>query len=271
MHKQESKNLSGLAGIFSKLCNCRNTINPSKPLRCKSASVDSPVKHPDLAIYSQLEQISLGNFPTWDSPDILSNNWRPFQLKSETNIKVRNISSVAAINSQVHFFTSPFGIGTRKELKLTKIVNLGTGQEAVLNFPLDQQTLSGDQRVGIHILIEHPHDDQLLNNSGSQVHDGAYTTESGRSFTVQIPVLNDSPISRQILLQILPTDMIATITPFNHSFGPFEQIVAKLHVTVPNFLNGSAANILEKSVTVRGSLASGELIGGVTRLLRIDN
>jgi hypothetical protein len=267
----ERNSNSAIAGIFSKLCNCRNNPRPSRPASCKSAQVDSPVRHPDLAIYSQPEEITNGNVPSWDSPDIVSNNWRPFRLNPETNVKVRNVSSVAAINSLVHFYTSPFGIGTRKELKLTKVITLGAGQEMSLDFPLDQQTLAGDQRIGVHILLEHPHDEHLINNSGSQVHEGAYTTESGRSFSVQIPVLNDYAGSRQIFLQIMPTDLLCTLTPVNHLFGAFEQIIATLHITVPAFLSGSATTEINRGVTVVAKTASGELVGGVTRLLRIDN
>jgi hypothetical protein len=263
---------TGLATVFSKLCNCKNPERPSKPSLCKSAEVDSPVNRPDLAIYSQTQAIQNGNVPSWDSPDIITNNWRPFRLNPEATIKVRNLSpTVAAINSQVHFYTSAFGIGTRRVLKLTRIISLGAGQEVSLNFPLDQETLNGDQRIGVHIQLEHPHDEQLINNFGSQVHDGSYTTESGRNFTLQIPVLNDSPSPRQINLQLMPTELIASVNPASHAFGPYEQIIVTLSVSVPAFLSGSASNVINREVTMVGRLATGELIGGITKLLRIDN
>lgn len=268
----KQSNATNGGNILSRLCNCGNTKRPSRPGKCGSVEVESSVKHPDLAIYSQQEIMLNGGTPSWNSPDIITNDWGPFRLKPESSIKVRNISpTVAAINSQVHFFTSPFGIGTRKTLKLTRVISIGAGQEIELNFPLDQQTLKEDQRVGVHILLEHPHDEALLNNFGSQVHDGSYTSESGRHFTLEIPVVNDAPITRQIQLQIMPTDLLATISPMNHSFGPNEQIIAVLTVTVPAFLSGTPGNVINRDVTVLGKLNTGELIGGVSKLLRIDN
>jgi hypothetical protein len=262
----------GLATVFSKLCNCKDIERPSRPSPCNSTKVDSPINRPDLSIYSQIQENQNGNTPSWDNPDIITNNWRPFKLLPESIIKVRNLSAtVAAIHSQVHFYTSPFGIGTRREHKLTKIISIGAGQEVSLNFPLDQATLGGDQRIGVHVELEHPHDEQLINNFGSQVHDGSYTTESGRNFNLEIPVVNDSHSPRQINLQLLATDLIASISPTSHSFGPFEQRIFTLTVIVPSFLSGSASNVINREVTVVGRLATGELIGGVTKLLRIDN
>jgi hypothetical protein len=72
------------------------------------------------------------------------------------------------------------------------MVSIGVNSEIELTFPLDQKTLKGDPRVGVHIKIEHPHDPVLINNVGSQVHDGGYTTESGRKFSLRFPLLNNS-------------------------------------------------------------------------------
>jgi hypothetical protein len=149
-------------------------------------------------------------------------------------------------------------------------VNVGPARQLDLLFPLHQEVLAGDPRTGVHILIEHPADRNEINNVGSQVHDGGYTTESGRSFNVSIPVVNDSGVSRQIDLAILPTDLVATINPASRMFGPFEQVIATLHIEVPGFLSGSPANEIARAVTVQAR-AAGQVIGGATRLLRIDN
>jgi hypothetical protein len=262
----------GARKSFWKGCRCGGNRKTRTPSGCNSIVTSDPVEKPDLAIYSQQEELSNGNIPNWDSPDIITNSWRPFRLRNEANVKVRNLSpNVPAINALVHYATSPFGIGTRQERKLTKVVNLAPNQEIELQFPLDAATLEGDPRVGVHILIEHPHDPNQANNYGAQVHDGGYTTESGRNFNVQIPVYNDSNFSRQINLSLMPTDIIASVNTASHVFAPYEQLVVTLNIQIPGFLNGAPDAIINRAVTVVGRLTDGTLIGGVTRLIRIDN
>jgi len=222
-----------------------------------------------------LEKIQLGEIPSWDSPDIITNSWKPFALQSEATVKVRNLSAtVPAINVNVHYYISPFGIGTVKELKLTKVINLAPNSEATLNFPLDAATLEGDARVGVHIQIDHPHDSSLINNVGSQVHDGGYTSESGRNFSIQVPIYNNSNFTQQIQLVLMPTDIIASVTPSDlafQTFAPHEQKIATLNIQIPDFLHGTPDSAPQHQVTMLGRISTGELIGGITRLIRIDN
>ena len=272
MENKKNITASTPRGVLSRLCNCG--VPKEKHSGCKSIYLDTnqPVDKPDLAIYSQIEQLSKGIVPSWDNSDILTNHWNPFRLMLEAKVTIHNLSATAsAMNALIHYYISPFGIGTKRTLMLTKKTNIDAGQSVDLYFPLAQSTVNGDQRVGVHFLIEHPHDSNTINNFGSQVHDGSYTTESGRSFSLQIPVFNDSNFTRQINLSIMPTDLLASITPLTHNFAPFEQIVATLQVDVPPFLAGSSSNVINRDVTVVGRLASGELIGGATKLLRIDN
>ena len=269
--KQQSQSVrSNLRKMLFSVCNCTGTRK--KPNKSCCIEVDpEKIRHPDLAIYSQLEEIQEGNQPNWDSPDITTNHWKPFRLMETATVRVRNLSAdTPASNALVHYSISPFGIGTPKELKLTKKVNVPASAEIELQFPLDSETLNGDQRVGVHIDIEHPHDEYLINNMGSQVHDGSYTSEVGRTHSIQIPVVNNSGLSRTIQLSVLPTDIIATISPSSHHLAPHEQIIATLSMEVPGFLSGAADSVINRSVTVIGRVG-GELIGGVTKLLRIDN
>jgi hypothetical protein len=257
---------------FRSLCDCGARRRPPGS-RCGCLPVqNTPIETPDLAIYSQAEQLANGTIPSWDSPDIVTNEWRPFRLLPEAQVKVRNLSSTTtAANAIVHYSTAPFGIGTRRQLRLTRVVTLGPLEEVTLLFPLSQELLSGDPRTGVFIEIEHPTDTKLLNNSGAQVHDGGYTSESGRTFTVDIPVLNDSGVPRRIDVAVLPTDLSATLTPSSHVFGAFEQIIARLTIAVPAFLSGSSGSPINRAVTVVGRLnPTGEVVGGATRLLRID-
>ncbi len=260
-------------GLLVSLCNCGRRPGRRPPVGSCVTIRDTPLETPDLDIYSQEAQLAAGVAPSWDSPDIMTNHWSPFRLMHEARVKVRNLSPTTfAANAAVHYFTSPFGIGTRRHLRLTRMVSLAPLQEMELLFPLHQEVLSGDPRTGVHIQIDHPTDSSTLNNRGSQVHDGGYTTESGRDFVVQIPVLNDSGVSRELTLSVLPTDLVATVSPASHVFAPFEQIVASLHIVVPAFLTGSPGGEIHRAVTVMARLAGGGLvIGGATRLLRINN
>ena len=128
-------------------CKCGARKATSGSRRCRNIHTDDPVGKPDLAIYSQIEKMAGGNPPSWDSPDIVTNDWRPFRLRNEANVKIRNLSqTVPAINAIIHYSTSPFGIGTSQQLRLSKSVNIAPGSEIELVFPLDQETLKGDPR-----------------------------------------------------------------------------------------------------------------------------
>src|SRR5580765_6492227 len=59
-----------------------------KPTRgcCVDIGPNHPIEYPDPAIYSQSQQLLLGNIPSWDNPDITTNNWGPFTLMNESKI-----------------------------------------------------------------------------------------------------------------------------------------------------------------------------------------
>lgn len=253
------------------LCNCGRRY-PKPDTGCRCVTTSTPIEKPDLAIYSQQEQVANGGSPTWDNPDILTNHWRPFRLMEEARVKVRNLSpTTPAVNALVHFYTAPFGIGTPRSLRLTRVVSLGASQETELLFPLHQEVLKGDPRVGVHVDIEHSADANLINNNGSQVHDGGFTTESGRDFTVQIPAHNNSGLARQVDLSLLPTDLPASVAPISVNLAPFATVNVALHVTVPPGVTGTAANPVKKSVTVVGKDVNGAVVGGATRLVWVDD
>ena len=229
------------------------------------------MRKPDLAIYSQGERLASGFVPSWDSPDITTNHWGPFRLMDETRVRVRNVADVPAVNALVHYYVSPFGIGTTRSLLQTRQVNIAPQSEIELNFPLDDATLQGDPRVGVHVVLEHPHDPNTQNNRGSQVHDGAYTSGVGRVHSIQIPVVNSSGQTLTMQLGVLPTDILATVSPTSHTFLPHEQIMATLQIEIPGFLSGTSGVPVERHVSVIARLGDGSLVGGATRLLRIDN
>lgn len=55
---------------------CRPQQDLDSRHSCCLIPYGAPPDRPDLATYSQEEQIAVGNPPTWDSPDILTNFWK---------------------------------------------------------------------------------------------------------------------------------------------------------------------------------------------------
>lgn len=231
----------------------------SPAAKCNSLIVKEEVKKPDLAIYSQEEALQKGIIPTWNNPDILGTNQEVF-------VRIRNLSpTVPAINALVHLYTSPYGIGTKKELKLTKVINLAAGAQTELIFPLDNETQAGNRLAGRHIRIEHPYDSKRVNNFGSRCNDIITVGHSEREWSVLFPVVNDSAFSREIKLSLMPSEFIASISPSSYLFSSHEQIIATLRIQIPDFLRGANTGSSLPSVTVIGRLSDGELIGGITK------
>lgn len=255
---------------FSKWCRAvRSEV--SKRESCCVIS-DHPLQRPDPGIYSQEEQIALGTEPTWDSPDITTASLGRFQLLPETEVRIRNLSaSVSAVNVFVHLSFSAFGIGTQKNPLSTKVVSLTPGGESLLHFPLSRELLAGDQRVGAHVVIDHPFDSVRINNRGSQVIFGELTSEAGRDLRLHFPVVNDSGTSQSIALTILPNELAAMVSPDLHSFVSFEEIIATLYLRVPDTLHGSPDAVVRRDVTVIGHRLDGGLVGGLTYIVQVDN
>lgn len=241
----------------------------SGPRDCCLA-VKDPLKKPDPAIYSQIEQLSIGQDPSWNSPDITTNTFS--QLLDETRVKVRNLSSTtSAANALVHFFTSAFGIGMRRTQETSRVVSLSPGEEVELLFPLRQEILNGDPEIGTYIAIEHPHDETLINNKGAQISRGVVTSEAGRTLQFAFPVLNQLAVTRQITLSVLSNELSASVTPTIHNFAPLEQIEATITMQVPDTIHGSPGSEIYKEVTVIGWDLGVNLVDGLTHIVRIDN
>jgi hypothetical protein len=246
-----------------------------KPIasRCCFTPYGPPPDRPDLAVYSQNEQFALGNPPTWDSPDILTNFWNPFRLMPESAVTVRNLSpSASAVNGQVLFSVSTFGIGQPFTLLASQYVSLAPGQQTNLTFPLPQAVLNApEQRVGVHVRLIHPFDGREINNEGSQLLADAYTSTAGRSFSVTFPVLNQQTTAQAITLQALPNQLSAVVNPGIQLFAPLEQVIATLQLKVPAAIHGTPAAPQRLDATIVGRDSSGQLIGGLTYVVWVDD
>ena len=70
---------------------CRPERHQPTGTGCCLTPYGAPPDRPDLATYSQDEQFSLGNTPTWDNPDIVTNFFNPFRLLPESQVTIRNL------------------------------------------------------------------------------------------------------------------------------------------------------------------------------------
>jgi hypothetical protein len=255
----------------------RSSFSWCEPQRRKSrasccVAIEKPPERPDPASYSQEEKLALGQIPTWNSPDITTNEWSPFRLRQEAEVKVRNLSATAsAANALIHFYVSQFGIGMNRVALSSAMVSLSPLQERTILFPFSQAVLGGSPTIGVYTKIEHSSDIKLINNTGGQVHHGVMTSESGRNFTFQFPVVNAQGAANQVTLSVMPNDLSGSVSPSTRNCSPWEQFMATLTFHVPNTIHGTPGAYVEKEVTVLGRFGNGSLIGGVTYVVRIDD
>ncbi len=255
-----------------------NTVRWCRPQRqrargCCCFTPKDPPDRPDLATYSQEEQLQMGVAPSWDSPDIVTNYWNPFRLEPDTQVVVRNLSPKAtAVNALVTLSFAGFGIGLARSPFTSRVVTLAPLQEATLLFPLTQAMLNApDQRIATFVRIDHPYDSKLINNKGEQLLADAYTSAEGRGFSVTFPVVNQLAGPETIALTVLPNDLGASVSPVSRTFAALEQFTATLTIALPATLHGTGASPLRKDVTVVGRRGDGSLINGLTYVIWIDD
>jgi hypothetical protein len=234
----------------------------------------TPIRRPDPATYAPLQMLSLGQQPTWNSPDIVTNHWDPFRLMPEAEVVVRNLSTDAsAIGVRVNAAVSRFGIGYDRVPIGTRGVNLppGTSQKMLVPFP--QWVMSGEQRIGYHVNLEHTADRDASNNYGSQIHDGYKTSVAGRSFTTTLPVRNPRATSQHVQVALLgaPPDLTVSFVPPAAAFAPFEERILSVHITVNAGLVGSSGSVHSREATLLGLNADGSVIDGATFIVRVDS
>ncbi len=227
----------------------------------------NPPDRPDPAIYSQDQILALGQIPTWDSPDIVTNNDVPWRLNPELQVTVRNLSaSVAAVNTQVQVALSAFGIGMVRTPLANQLITLGPSASATLNFPLTQAALHGEQSIGAFVELYHPNDAVAINSRGAQAITGVDTASAGRHITSLFPVANPTSATQAINLRIFSNSLAASVSPATYVLAPFEHFNAALSVTVPGDLHNTT-----EYVTVTASGADGGLIGGVTLAVFVND
>ena len=241
-----------------------------RPATC-CVRVSTPPDRPDLATYSQAEQISLGSAPSWNSPDITTNNDVPWTLLAQAQVVVRNLSPTAsAVNALVNVSTSAFGIGMPRTLLSGLQISLGPAQQVTLSYPYTAAILAGDSSIGTFVDIQHPYDKRLINNHGAQTLKGVTTSTAGRSIDFTFPVANQQAAPRTIALAIVTSTLAGSLSTTSHAFVAFEQITVTLHVTVPAAMHGTPGAPVYNEITVVGT-SGGALVDGCTFAVWVDN
>jgi len=231
-----------------------------------------PPDSPDLAIYSQAQRLALGELPDWDSPDIMTNWWSPWRLAQAVPVTVHNLSPTAhAVYATVHVAVSRFGIGTPRRPLGSRRVTVSAGGSVVVDFPLDQAALDGGPLIGVHVTLEHPHDRIAINNSGSQVIEGMRTSDDGRTHTLVIPVVNEASHPRTLTLEAHTQDVEVALSPSTLHLGPGEEGAVTLTTQVPDTLHAPAGGETRRHVIVVAREPEGEIVGGVTQIVRVDD
>lgn len=233
---------------------------------------DVPIDRPDPAIYSQKRALATES-PTWDNPDILTNSWpAPWTLFLESQVIVHNLSpTVSAANVQVDVGFSAFGIGMPVTALSSRFVSLAPSSHQTLYFPLPQAMLAGDPLVSVFVRIVHSADADIGNNEGEQAIIGGATSVLGRTIGFDFPVRNPASYPQAMTFVSYANALGLTVTPAEHSFAPFEQIMVHGGFTVEPDLHGSPSAALEYNATVAAFGAGGALIGGLTFVLSIDD
>jgi len=156
---------------------------------------------PDLAIFSQNKQFVLGNPPPWDSRDMVTNFWNPFRLMPQSTVTIRNLLPTAsAVNVQVLFSTATFGIGQPFVPLYSQFVTLAPSQQISLTFPFPQAVLNAtEQRIAVLIWLIHPYDGKESNNERAQLLADAYTSKSGRRYSISFSGADSPGCLRAVL------------------------------------------------------------------------
>jgi len=242
-----------------------------RPKEC-CLELRQPPNRPDPATYSQLEQLALGLEPTWNSPDIVTNSTLPWGPWPSIDVIVRNKSTNAsAVNALVHLALGAFGIGVDRLPLSAQVVTLSPSEEKALSYPLAPRPADADPNISVLVTIEHPTDANRRNNRGEQAIAGGTTSQVGRSPEIFFPLRNQTSLTQEITLAVLANSLSASVWPNVRNFAPYEQFQAALSLTVPPALHGTPAAPPLHEVTVIARGQDGEVIGGLTYLLWIDD
>lgn len=252
-----------------------NPVRKSPISRAYTLDLNIPFEKPELAIYSQVERLNQGGQPSWDNPDIdtyRGSTEKEIRIIDEIKARIRNLSSVApATNAIIHCDIGAFGIGISTTRLSSQIVNVMPSQQIEVSFPLPSHILNGEQRIAVHINVELPSDLNQINNFGSQIVFGGYSSVISRDPVFEFPVVNTTGNPMNCTLSTLQNELSATVEPQSFSLAPMEQIQAKLFCKVHEAVHPEPSSVQRMEITLICRKESGELYGGLSFFILVDD
>jgi hypothetical protein len=202
-------------------------------------------------------------------PDDLPTSPSPF-----VEVTVANNSAVAAINTVLQLSMSRYGIGRKEIPVVSQFVNLSSQQSLTLSFPVPSSFLT-EIWFGAYVDLQHPYDQNVLNNHATSMWRGADVEPTGGRNVVrvfEIPVANEfSMQAENVTLTVIP--VMAGVVEVAPLLGtvvvvPGQELSLVCNLRLPPLLPGFKT-ILTPLATVIGTDSKGDFVGGVTVVARV--
>ncbi|MGA2887272.1 MAG: hypothetical protein ABSE51_04420 [Terracidiphilus sp.] len=249
---------------------------PSSRTTC-CIQVPSKIVHdPDPSIYDQQLVFNTGGAPTFDSPDISTQDLWPPTPASNLGVTVRNLSTVASANqTRVDLSWSVWGIGMPRTAIGSTFVNLAragfAGSQISISIPTPP-ALTAAALFGLFVNLVHPYDSNPNNNAGEQTVNGFQTSKGGRSQSFVVPVINPTSSAQTINLTAGPASVApwTTILPATFTLGAGAQQNVTVSIAVPAAVPVSPPGTLFTAEIDVIATIGGVYLGGVNIAVLVD-
>lgn len=197
--------------------------------------IDDPPERADPATYTQAVELAAGRTPTWDSPDVVTNDSvPPYSLIDELGATIRNESSeVSAMNVRVRASYSEWGIGLERTDIGIKEVSLAPQEEVNLDYPFPD-ALDESDFWSFFTTVEFDTDDDRTNNFGGQAIKSVHVDEVGYEHTEHVPVGNRKSTSRQLSINVNQPSVMQVSVPNQVQLAPGERTDIPVEFDLPD-------------------------------------
>lgn len=254
------------------ICNAQPKSQTSCCLKVPSKIVHDP----DPSIYDQQLVFDSGGAPTFDSPDISTQDLWPPTPAPNLGITVRNLSNQASANqTRIDLTWSAWGIGMPRTSIGSTFVNLARagfpGSQVSISVPAPPALMAA-ALFGLFVNVVNPYDTDLNNNAGEQTVNGFQTSKGGRSQSFVLPVRNPSGSTQTINLSAGPASVAswATILPATLTLGAGAQQNVTVSVVVPAAVPVSPPGTLFTAEIDVLATIGGAYLGGVNIAVLVD-
>lgn len=254
------------------------SICSARPKSQASCCLKVPIKiihDPDPSIYDQQLVFASGGAPTFDSPDLSTQDLWPPRPSATLTATVRNLSSEASANqTRVDISWSVWGIGMPRSPIASAFVDLARagfpGSEATVSWTTPQ-AVTAAKLCGIFVNVIHPYDRNPNNNYGEQTVNG-FQTSTGRSHSFVVPVRNPTGAVQTVNLTAGPASVApwVTIVPSTLTLGAGAQQNVMVSVNVPASIPASPPGTqISTEIDVLATIG-GAYLGGINIAILFD-